>query len=386
MKIIIFSSFYGNGYGLGYSAYKEAEEFCAQGYEVTLVCIDRKKSIQHHPNLKLIYLPKSKHVLLDVLDYFFKLKKFIAEYNLNNFDIVYIQSLEFGLLNFSKIKTPVIYFSRSTIKGLKACYKKYFFRKNLYKYFIDVILIVLEKRLFCYSRRVIVKSKRMQTEIAQLYHISKNKIDIIEGGIDSQDFNLNISKDQFHIFCKKHNLKVNNRILLYAGRIVPQKGLIDLIKAMAILNEKENFKLLIAGKPLNTLYYKELINLIAKLKLNDKVIFIGHIDQLEMRVLISLSEAVISPSLYEPFGMINLQAAVMGKVVITTNIVGSNDLLNKYKKILIVSPNSATCLAAAINKIDLVKTNRDKFNFSEYSWFNIANKILDIFKKYSKLE
>jgi glycosyltransferase involved in cell wall biosynthesis len=221
----------------------------------------------------------------------------------------------------------------------------------------------------------------MKKEVVKLYNISKNKIDIIEGGIDSQDFNLDISIIQVNILRDKYNLNVHDGVLLYAGRIVPQKGLVDLIKAMSILKKKEDFKLLIAGRTLNTVYYNEIINLITKLRLGDRVMFVGHINQFEMRTLINLSEAVVSPSLYEPFGMINLQAAVMGKVVVTTNIVGSNHLLHRYRKMIIIKPNSAVDLAGAINKINTIKSIDDHFHFSGYSWFNVVNKISHIFKK-----
>lgn len=146
-----------------------------------------------------------------------------------------------------------------------------------------------------------------------------------------------------------------------------------------------DFKLLVAGRNLNTSYYKDILKLIIAKGLKDKVVFVGHIDQSEMRTLISLSEAVITPSLYEPFGMINLQAAVMAKVVVSTDIVGSNNLLNRYGKMFIVKVNSAADLARAIERIDELQLNDDNFDFSGYSWFNVANKITDIFKKCSKL-
>lgn len=381
MRIIIFTSFYGSGYGLGYSAYKEANEFCKNGHDVTVVYINKKENIQLNAKIKFIYLPKVNKPFFDIIDYFVKLKRFSAKNDLNNYDIIYIQSLEFGLLDFVKIKTPIFYFSRSTIKGIYNCYKQYGIKINFTKKVINVFLTFLEKRLLHYCYNVFVKSNLMAEELIKFYNIQPKKTVVIHGGIDKEDFNKICSGAQINDFKKTYGISSKDYILVYAGRIIPQKGLIYLIQSLELLKNEVNFHLLIAGAAIDSLYYDSILKFIKANNLDDKIQFISYINQFDMFKLLNISSVVISPSLYEPFGMINIQAAVLDKTIITTKSVGSNEILNKYNKIIVVKPASPSELAAGIKKAMLLYDIKSNNNFYNYSWEKVAHKILNLFQK-----
>ncbi|MDP2762916.1 MAG: glycosyltransferase family 4 protein, partial [Enterobacteriaceae bacterium] len=332
MKIIIFTSFYGSGYGLGYSAYKEINEFFKKGHDVTVVYINKIENIRQNKKIKLIHLPKINKPFFDIIDYYIKLKKFSVKNNLNNYDIIYIQSLEFGLLNFSKIKTPIFYFSRSTIRGISDCYGRYGVKVSLTKKIINAFLIVLEKRLLHYCNNVFVKSNLMAEELIKFYNIQAKKIRVIYSGVDDRDFKKISSKTNIDNIKKKYGVNSKDYILIYAGRIVPQKGLIYLIQSLKLFKKDINYRLLVVGRIFDSLYYESIKKYIKANNLDDKIQFIGHINQFNMFKVLNISSVVISPSLYEPFGMINIQAAVLDKVIITTKSVGSNEILKKYNK------------------------------------------------------
>ncbi len=384
MKIIIFTSFYGNGYGLGYSALKESEEFIKAGHSVTVVCINKNPHNNLNKKIKFIHLPKINGYFLVFIDYFFKLKKIISENKINDYDIIYIQSLEFGLLNFSKIKKPIFYFSRSTMKGVYNCYKEYGIDFSFKKRLINIILQFLEYRLFNNSQIIFVKSNLMLNEIKNLYNILTDKIKVIYGGIDNKDFKYISSKKETGILKRHYKLDNIDNILVYAGRITPHKGLLYLIRALKLLKSK-NFYLLIAGKIDDYFYYKKALKIIKSKSLNNKVKFLGHVNQSEIYKILNIASVVITPSLYEPFGMINLQAAFLNRPIVTTFNVGSNEILHNYKNKLIVDAASNANLSKAIdnyilNKSDLAKVQ----NLNKYSWPRVAEKIIYIFKKYSK--
>jgi hypothetical protein len=98
-----------------------------QSNSVTVVhCYNSPEISQFYDSrIKTVYLPIKKTPIFGFFSYYFKLNKFFRkEIDLNNFDVVYIQSLEFGLLNLSKIKIPIFYFARSTMIGLRKSLKK----------------------------------------------------------------------------------------------------------------------------------------------------------------------------------------------------------------------------------------------------------------------
>ncbi|MFA5126543.1 MAG: glycosyltransferase family 4 protein [Patescibacteria group bacterium] len=381
MNIIIFTSFYGSGYGLGYSAYKEADEFFKKGHNVTVVCAHKEDSVILNNKIKFVYLPKIDKPFLDIIDYYFKLKNFSDKNNLNNYDIIYIQSLEFGLLNFTKIKTPLFYFSRSTIRGISNCYRWYDLRIGFIKKMVNIPLIILEKRLLHYCTNVFVKSNLMAEELVKFYNIQTNKIKVVCGGIDTQDFRKISSATEINYLKKKYLIDSKDCVLVYAGRIVPQKGLIYLIQSLSLLEEDINFYLLVAGKVFDFLYFESIKKCIETNNLNDRIRFIGHINQFNMFKLLNISSIVISPSLYEPFGMINIQAAILNKTIITTKSVGSNEVLKKYNKIIVVESASPTELAYGIKKAILLNDIKGNGNFYNYSWEIVAYKILNLFQK-----
>ena len=110
--------------------------------------------------------------------------------------------------------------------------------------------------------------------------------------------------------------------------------------------------------------------------------FLGHINQLEMPHIFNLADCIVTPSLYEPFGMVNLQAAFLRKNVITTDITGSIDVLRNYPRLTVVHAGSVEEIELSLKKILLNQKNINTlpFNFDCYSWQNVANKIIISFK------
>ena len=212
MKIIIFTSFYGSGYGLGYSAYKEANEFCKAGHDITVVYINKEEDIQLNEKILFFHLPKVNFPFFDIIDYFFKLRKFFNKKKLNGYDIIYIQSLEFGLLSLAKIKTPIFYFCRSSIRGISCFFKKYDIKNSITKKIINIFLVILEKRLLNCSRTIFVKSKLMADELMRFYQTQPKNIKVIYGGIDDKDFNKISREEEINEIRKRYRVKYNYSI------------------------------------------------------------------------------------------------------------------------------------------------------------------------------
>jgi len=385
MKILMLTSRFGFGYGMGYSAYKEATALISLGHSVTVVHCYSSPEITsfYDPLITFIYLPIKRIPLIGFLMYFFQLKKFINKrINIKNFDSVYIQSLEFGLLDLAKIKIPIFYFARSTMLGMHQALQNGKIKISLLPRIINLVLAALERRCMHYSKMIFVKSCKMASEVSSLYGINSNKIAVIIGGIDDKDFQI-----QPELSCMefRHKFKIppNVPVVLYAGRIVPQKGLIYLIEASLNLLREINFVVVIAGAIINEAYYAKIKRLLDNTTYQKSFYFLGHINQLDMSLVLNVADCLVTPSFYEPFGMVNLQAAFLNKKIITTEITGSVDVLANYEKMKVVKARSSTAIKLALREVLFWKNkkNQSSIDFQMYSWRNVAEYLLHYFSE-----
>lgn len=388
MKILMLTSRFGFGYGMGYSAYKEATALVSLGHSVTVVHCYSDPGIArfYDPQITLIYLPIRKAPLIGFLMYFFKLKKFINEkINIKNFDSVYIQSLEFGLLDFARIKTPIFYFARSTMMGLWSVLQKEGVRVSPFAKIIHLVLVALERRCMRHSKKIFVKSRGMVSEVSKLYDINPSKIAVVTGGIDEKDFH-QLSESSCTEFKYKLGIPLDVSVVLYAGRVVPQKGLIYLVESSLDLLQEINFAVVVAGADINEPYAAKIKYLIDKSMYKKSFYFLGHINQLDMSSVFSSADCLVTPSLYEPFGMVNLQAAFLGKNIITTDVTGSVDLLSDYAKLKIIKAGSSAAIRSALKEILIQKPKNVglPIDLSFYSWKSVAEQLSEYFFELQK--
>ena len=97
-----------------------------------------------------------------------------------------------------------------------------------------------------------------------------------------------------------------------------------------------------------------------------------------MSLVLNSADCLVTPSVYEPFGMINLQAAHLNKSIITTDVTGSADLLANYEKIKIVNTGSSMEIELALKEMLLLKSPTDQLpvDLSDYSWRSVAEQLL----------
>ena len=383
MKILMFTSRFGFGYGMGYSAYKEASALVSLGHSVTMVhCYSNREMVSFYdPRITFIYSQINQAPLIGFLIYFFKLKKLInTKITIKDFDVVYIQSLEFGLLDLATVKIPIFYFARSTMRGMQQALQNENVKISLFSRVVNLVLVALEQRCMDYSKNIFVKSHKMAREVSNLYGVNFNKLAVISGGIDDKEFSIQ-SEASIVEFKHKFMIPTGVPIMLYAGRIVPQKGLEYLTKACLDLLKEINFIVVIAGANSNKSYYTKIKYLLNNSTHQKSFHFIGHIDQLNMSAVLNLADCLVTPSFYEPFGMVNLQAAFLNKKIITTEATGSVEILANYGEIKIVRAKSSADIELALREVLSWKNkkNQTAIDFKMYSWQTVAEYLVRFF-------
>lgn len=170
--------------------------------------------------------------------------------------------------------------------------------------------------------------------------------------------------------------------LLYFGRLDKEKGIDKLIEAMTKVKDKK-LKIIGAG-PDN----KHLSKLINKLELTGKVELIGPKYGQELYKYIQNSYAVVVPSQwYEIFGLVNLEAAALGKLVIASNIGGIPEVIKDQQTGLLFKHDSVEDLAVKINwalrhpdQVKQIALQARQWVEKEFKLDKHLQKILDIYQ------
>ncbi len=383
MNICIFSIHFGGGYGTGYSIKKEAAEFKKAGYDIFVIHNEEDISSHCMKGIRYLYFKISRIPLLNILLLRKKLISLIKQALQNKkIDIFYIQSPEFGVcIKYAAKIAPIVYFARSTIKGIEKNKPREYWIDGLRRKLIVPILIALENRCLKISDAIVVKSSLLKDELKRLYGISDKKIKIVPGGIDRNDFPVIDEVEKNHI---REALKwpTDKKILLYSGRIVPVKGLYYLIKALnKVAAQGEEIILVIAGKSMRSRYFKVIEKIIRSPNLWQHIIFPGYVPQNLMHEYFGACDIVILPSTYEPFGMTAIQAVMMNKPLIVTNRVGAVEIIKTYPLLKIVPAYNYENLADAIMALSTldIGAHTRQFDLSGLYWKNMAAKILGLF-------
>jgi len=195
--------------------------------------------------------------------------------------------------------------------------------------------------------RIIVCSKHMQREIEGLFSAPRDKIAILPNGVNAKKFeNLKIE----HGFKRRFAFDYE-KIVLFVGRLVQEKGVQVLIEsAPAILSAVPDAKFVIAGKgPMEG----ELRHRAFATGLGDKIMFAGYIDDDTRNKLYSIASVAVFPSLYEPFGIVALEAMAAGTPVVAADTGGLSEIITHGENGLKAYPGNANSLAN--NVIHLLK-------------------------------
>ena len=172
------------------------------------------------------------------------------------------------------------------------------------------------------SSEVIVNSNYMKNELQRLFGLPYEKINVIPNGVDLNLYD-NIERD--YEFRRKYAMD-NEKIILFIGRLVYEKGIQNLIAAMPkILDRYHDAKLIIAGKGGMLGELKAQVN---ALGLSDKVYFTGYLAGKDVRKMYKCADVAVFPSTYEPFGIVAIEAMLSGNPIVVSDVGGLNEIVD----------------------------------------------------------
>ncbi len=172
------------------------------------------------------------------------------------------------------------------------------------------------------ASEVIVNSNYMKNEIQRLFGLPFEKINVVPNGVNSTSYN-GIEKD---FDFRRRYAADNEKIILYVGRLVYEKGVQHLIGAMPkILAHYNDSKLVIAGRGG---MLDELKAEARSLGIENKVYFTGYMNPREVAKMYKCADMAVFPSTYEPFGIVALEAMLAGIPTVVSDIGGLNEIVD----------------------------------------------------------
>ena len=236
------------------------------------------------------------------------------------------------------------------------------------------------------ATEVIVNSNYMKNELQRLFGLPYEKINVVPNGVNLNLYN-GVEKD--YNFRRQYAAD-NEKIILYVGRLVYEKGIQNLIAAMPkILNGYHDSKLIIAGRGG---MIDELRDEVRRLGIDNKVYFTGYLSLDKVTKMYKCADVAVFPSTYEPFGVVALEGMLSGTPVVVSDVGGLNEIVDHRvngMKSYAGNPNS---IADSILELlynpglcaEISKNAKAKVK-SQYNWNKIAQDThLYIKKQYVK--
>lgn len=140
-------------------------------------------------------------------------------------------------------------------------------------------------------------------------------------------------------------------VVTYLGIISRDKGVEDVLKTFAILASRSNYQFWIVGKPETPSYMEKILLISKRLGLDGKIKFWGYVSQDKKFELLSKSNVLVNPSVHEGWGLVNIEANVVGTPVVCYNSAGLIDSVSDGQSGIVLKINTPLEMANVVQEI-----------------------------------
>jgi glycosyltransferase involved in cell wall biosynthesis len=212
----------------------------------------------------------------------------------------------------------------------------------------------------------------------------KNRIEVIPNAIKLSTFREKNKLECLKI-SKRFNLKEDEKIILFVGRVATEKSIDKIIKALGIIKKHgiSKTKLLIVG---NGPARDELTHLVQALGVEEEVIFCGEVNYEEIRYYYKIADVFTMASASESFGIVTIEALASGLPVLAVKAPGAMDILTDGFDGLLTDDNIEH-FAKALEKIIRDPKLRERLSkgalktSAKYSINMISERMLNLYRE-----
>jgi starch synthase len=182
----------------------------------------------------------------------------------------------------------------------------------------------LEKTALEMADAVIAVSGETKVDVERLFQVPPERLHVIYNGIDLEEYR----KIDSTAALTKYGIDPTKPFLLFVGRITRQKGIIHLVRAIEYM-ERDFQIVLCAGAPDTPEIGAEMKEAVGQMQTKRPgIIWIAEmVDKPTVRELYSRAAVFCCPSIYEPFGIINLEAMACETAVVATAVGGIKEVV-----------------------------------------------------------
>lgn len=191
-------------------------------------------------------------------------------------------------------------------------------KQNIYYRLKFNLLRILTSLSIKKARNVIFISGKARKELSSYYKLHDSKTSLIYHG-RSEIFKPNLDGNCLEEVKKKYNL---DKFILYVSNIYKYKNFFELIHAFSLIKNQinPNLKLALVGNSFDEQYTESLKALIKEKKMEDRVVFFGHVPNEELPYFYMLCQLFVYPSTCENCPNILIESMACGAPVLSSNI------------------------------------------------------------------
>jgi len=247
---------------------------------------------------------------------------------------------------------------------------------------------------------VVAVSSSMNEDVRELYDIDEARVRTIYNGIDVEQYSPALDEDVL----RSYGVDPEKPYVLFVGRITRQKGILHLVRAIPYM-DSEIQVVLCAGAPDTEEIGEEMEALVDEVQAETENPIVWLAEMLPREDVITIyshAEVFVCPSVYEPFGIINLEAMACRTPVVASAVGGIPEIVHEEETGLLISfktesgeshepadPDAfSRDLAHGVNRLmgdaDLRASMADAARTrveDVFSWTSIAEQTLDFYKE-----
>jgi glycogen(starch) synthase len=267
--------------------------------------------------------------------------------------------------------------------GLKHVFRKPLFatvhsteigRRNGIHFDYEKMIHETEAWLTYEAWKVVCCSNYMVSHVRWAFGTPQDKLTMIPNGVNLGEYT-KLEGEDLSQFRSRYALP-EEKIVLFVGRLVHEKGAQVLVNAMPKVLQKANAKFIIVGNG----YMKEkLSDLVRNMGLSHKAIFTGFVNDQTLKRLQKCADVSVVPSLFEPFGIVALEAMAAKSPVVVSDTGGLSEIVEHDVTGVKVYMGNPDSLAWGVTRVlqdfgyaNWIKTNAYKKVQEKYDWDKIA--------------
>ena len=242
----------------------------------------------------------------------------------------------------------------------------------------------IERTVYGNADGVIAVSQAMKADVESLYGVDPARVRVIHNGIDTDEYARRPAPEVL----ARVGIDPSVPMVLFVGRITRQKGIMHLVRALPLFDAGMQV-VLCAGAPDTPEIAAEMATEVERARASSRVAIHWLPEMLTKADAIALySEAslFVCPSVYEPFGIINLEAMACETPVVASAVGGIPEIIVDGETGMLIPPGDPEAIARAVNALMADPARRARMAVAgraraeeKFSWTSIAARTLEFY-------